>query len=78
MATEGAGMKSVRVFLRTDADRQAIDACRDATGESTAAKAMMVAAASYPSLRRRVAQAESELADLRKLKADILRGLGLD
>lgn len=71
-------MKNVRVFIRSEGDRRTIEACQSATGETTAAKALMVAAAAYPAAKRRIDAAERELAELRKLKADIKRGLGLD
>lgn len=71
-------MKNIRVLVRTDADRQAIEACREATGEITASKALLAAASSYPALKRRVAEQEAELGRLRKLKADLLKRLGLD
>lgn len=65
-------ISSVRVFLRTDADRQAIEACRMATGETTAAKALMVAAASYPAARRELETVKAELETLRRQR-DSLR-----
>ena len=68
---------SVRVWIRTDADRQTIEACRIATGEATAAKALMAAAASYPAAKRRLEDAERELAELHRLRDELKRGLGL-
>ena len=70
-------MNSVRVILRTDADRQTIEACKTATGENTAAKALLAAAASYPAAKRRLEDAERELTALRRLRDELKRGLGL-
>ena len=70
-------MKNIRVLVRTDADRQALDACREATGEKTAAKALLAAAASYPAAKRRIAEQQAELDKLRTLKADLRKRLGL-
>lgn len=71
-------MKNIRVLVRTEADRQALDACREATGEKTAAKALLAAAKMLPAAKRRIEAQEAELAKLRTLKADLAKRLGLD
>lgn len=65
-------MKSVRVFIRTIGDLQAIEACKSATGEQTAAKAMLTAAASYPAAKRELETVKAELEALRRQR-DSLR-----
>ena len=58
-------MKNIRVILRTDAEREAVQRCCGFLHESTASKALLCAATLYPQAIEHLAEAERELEKLR-------------
>jgi len=59
------GVKNIRIVPRTPSDVKAIEDCKAATGETTAAKALLAAARLYPAMKRKYDDVERERNTLR-------------